>query len=1675
MRQRIRILTLCLFCLAAWGLCGCGNANRDGASGDAGRGDMARESGGAATAQSAAGAVATDIVLSAVEGEAAVSDKNGNHVAQVDGMHLYNGHEVSTQAYSYAYLALDSVKAAKLDQLSSMEVCQAGKDLQLLLGAGEVFFNVEEPLAEDETMNIRTSTMVTGIRGTAGYVKVVDPTRSEIYILEGTVAVTGYEPESGETKTDYATAGQVAVCELYARETGETGGTGDPEGGRVQITIQSFGDGDVPVYVAEEIAADHDLQVRITEANPGSGDGNPGNGSSSGGSLSVEGILSGLEERRQEEAEETGKRLEVAAVRLQDWDGSDTGTADEMFIIENRTTMSMFADNEDAGSFGDSPGSGISGGNREDSGDGSDSQSGMDDSANAPGTNSGVNNSGEDGSAADSGTDDADDKGSADNANTTNLVIIENYENIEINSPTTLNGGDYQSLTVGAGVGNGDVSLNNVNIHGNLTIQGGGENSVHVNNCNVKGTVILDKELSGDAQPVRLVVEGGTQISSVTVKQKAVVEVADVASKVETVHAAADVTISAKHGAKPSVTMLAECPEVKVNEKPILPTEENLPDYCTRHDWGEWVVTEESTCTQRGSKILSCKNCGFSERGYVGEKRHTLKKIGTISGSCESEVGYTLWNCEDCGYQERKDIKTGHRMVSYDTEKATRCKRCGKDAAEVLEELWEKKGAASTLDLNLSEGSEVRIYLSGEKITEPLPGLSVESDPERKYKVNVICTGSLSSRGGITVKEGASLTNEGEWVNDGVITVEPKGEFINRGTLLGSGSMYIKAEGSFTNHGTVTENGIREIKGKFFNYGRVEIPGLRYTNNSPKLEGYFENNGKLAATGEDQSLYILWVKPEGKFVNKGTFTGGASVQGSFVNKGRFEKGRVSVPYGINNDRFYFSGSFELQGTGSSFFSGKLIYGEIKMQLKEGDTFEPDLSSLDGPVHFVVDNEDNLKKISGLMEHLQAEAVEEFKEGCELDRIWKNLRVKVENKDGEPLRIKTDLTLYNTLELPDNTSLTVEKGAILTLGKYPADNYFNDYTINGSIEIGNTARIDNYGELRVPPKEGFKPIDIKEGGCFKNVEGGCVKWICYTEFDYIQGVTDYKKEIAEGISCDGLVVGSSFEIGESDSEDVLYLSGSIYIAEDTVLGVNGSAAVEEGTVIENHGTLIFRDGLENHGKIINYHKIYCNDETGIENQEGGEICKFVKDSEDLKNRLENGGNGKPIIVANYLTYNGTENLTLNGTLEILNGAGLFLDSEITFTISEGSTLEVSKGGIDMVTGASLVNQGTITCKDVYCYDGSIVNNGTVNIYGSVSMHNAFSNGKNGTLNLLSGSVLDCYETLDNAGTIKIEGSFDPEKNLSEQECGRLGLYGGVKNSGSVSGSGMVYFNGDRPAITAEAGSYLYFVKDFGIPWRDPLKPEEIKSVFETFPAEADAVHIYCLVERRTEIIGDLKVDYPLYIDCNVKISGKLTVGENGGIWNSGSEVSCNSLINEGRIQNGKIFTVLGELTNRNTIINSGKFSCGSLVEKGTINGGLEIQSLAAAVGYSLEEPLVEGEPEAGDSPAAEEAEGKEPPETEEPESETEEPPEPGTETGEPPKTEEPGSEAEEPSKTEEPGSETGEPPKMEGPGSETEKPPKTEEPGTETEEPSKTEEPETESKEPSGTEKPGTEG
>ena len=130
---------------------------------------------------------ATTFVLEKIQGDVRVVSSSKEEKSILEGMQLINGDHQTTGAESYAWMSLDASKAVKLDENSESALKNVwfSKKLEVYSVKGKLFFNVSVPVAEDEAFNIRTSTMVTGIRGTCGWVEVSDDWKSTVYLLTG--------------------------------------------------------------------------------------------------------------------------------------------------------------------------------------------------------------------------------------------------------------------------------------------------------------------------------------------------------------------------------------------------------------------------------------------------------------------------------------------------------------------------------------------------------------------------------------------------------------------------------------------------------------------------------------------------------------------------------------------------------------------------------------------------------------------------------------------------------------------------------------------------------------------------------------------------------------------------------------------------------------------------------------------------------------------------------------------------------------------------------------------------------------------------------------------------------------------------------------------------------------------------------------------------------------------------------------------------------------------------------------------------------------------------------------------------------------------------------------------------------------------------------------------------
>lgn len=210
-----------------------------------------------APAAAADSAVGTTLRLDKAEGTVTVSNASGKAQTIKEGMRLYSGYTVTTGTKSGAYVSLDGSKAIKLDSSSSAEIRKSGKKLEVFLKSGNLLFDVSEPLKSDESLNIRTATMVTGVRGTVGYVQNVDRSLSYLYLLEGRLEVNNIASGTGTSQTATLVAGQAIAA---TKPDGEIVSDLQPMG--------QFSADDLPGLVCDELAKNEQLRDRVEIAMP---------------------------------------------------------------------------------------------------------------------------------------------------------------------------------------------------------------------------------------------------------------------------------------------------------------------------------------------------------------------------------------------------------------------------------------------------------------------------------------------------------------------------------------------------------------------------------------------------------------------------------------------------------------------------------------------------------------------------------------------------------------------------------------------------------------------------------------------------------------------------------------------------------------------------------------------------------------------------------------------------------------------------------------------------------------------------------------------------------------------------------------------------------------------------------------------------------------------------------------------------------------------------------------------------------------------------------------------------------------------------------------------------------------------------------------------------------------
>ncbi|MBQ7668389.1 MAG: FecR domain-containing protein [Clostridia bacterium] len=194
------------------------------------------------------------IRLESFTGKLSIISGTGKEQPANEKMRLFDGYTVITGANSNAYLSLDNAKTIKLDQNTKINILKKDKVNEIQVVSGSIFFSVTEKLKDDESLNVVTSTMSMGIRGTTGMVSVnKSGSRGQLYSGKVVVrdnkgtekeVIAGEEVKSTMVKDEVANEQKVDIEVVKLSTVGE----------------------DIPSFTLNEINNNEEVKAQVEEA-----------------------------------------------------------------------------------------------------------------------------------------------------------------------------------------------------------------------------------------------------------------------------------------------------------------------------------------------------------------------------------------------------------------------------------------------------------------------------------------------------------------------------------------------------------------------------------------------------------------------------------------------------------------------------------------------------------------------------------------------------------------------------------------------------------------------------------------------------------------------------------------------------------------------------------------------------------------------------------------------------------------------------------------------------------------------------------------------------------------------------------------------------------------------------------------------------------------------------------------------------------------------------------------------------------------------------------------------------------------------------------------------------------------------------------------------------------------
>ena len=294
----------------------------------------------------------------------------------------------------------------------------------------------------------------------------------------------------------------------------------------------------------------------------------------------------------------------------------------------------------------------------------------------------------------------------------------------------------------------------------------------------------------------------------------------------------------------------------------------------TGHKFGNWTTTKSATCTESGTQIRKCENCGATESKSLSAKGHTEVVDKAIPATCTTDGKTEGSHCSVCGavIKAQEIIKaTGHKFGNWTTTKSATCTESGTQIREC-----ETCGATESKSLSAKGHTEV--------VDKAIP-VTCTTDGKTE--------GSHCSVCGAVIKAQTTITATGHkssgWIVDKAASIGVKGSKHKECTVCKK--VLETAEIPALSRISISKASVTLSTSTYAYDGKAKKPGV-----TVKLNGKTLKNGTDYTVSYSNNTKVGTAKVT--ITGKGNYTG--SVSKTFKIKNKFKKATVS---GISTKAF----------------------------------------------------------------------------------------------------------------------------------------------------------------------------------------------------------------------------------------------------------------------------------------------------------------------------------------------------------------------------------------------------------------------------------------------------------------------------------------------------------------------------------------------------------------------------------------------------------------------------------------------------------------------------------------------------------------------------------------------------------------------------------------------------